>query len=96
MMEDYETFRSRGIRVELLAASEPPPPPPSLAGGDPVEAVYRTLAVHPLPVEVVEKLFREAGVDPSDAIKTLEGRGDVVRVEYRGRVFLARRPVQRG
>ena len=95
LVEAYEAFRSRGLRVELLASSEPPPPPPGPAGGDPVEAVYRTLAVHPLPVEVVEKLFREAGVDPSGAIKTLEGRGDVVRVKYRGRVFLARRPLPR-
>ncbi len=90
LVEAHEVFRERGLDVELLTAPEPRAP--RLRGDNPLEEVYATLAVHPLPEDVVAKLLEEAGIPAQEGLQALLGRGDVARIEYRGRMFLARRP----
>lgn len=91
IVEAYNLFREKGLRVELLTTPEPPPG--KLAGDNIVEAVYATLAVHPLPVEAIVEAARSRGEDPEKVVSQLLGKNDVVQVRYGGRVFLARRPL---
>ena len=90
LVEAHEVFRERGLRAELLAAPEPGPP--ELVGDDPVEALYRTIAVHPLPLDTARSLLAEKGLNPEEGLQRLLSKSDVVEARFRGRVFLARRP----
>ena len=82
----YELLAARLPRVELLTGDEE-------GGfgrtGDPAEDLLGILAVHPMQEEAARQYLEEAGAG-SPVLEALLASGRVVRVQHRGRVFLAR------
>jgi len=91
MVALYNMLRERGVDAEILGKPEPPPPPPH---EDPVRFVAATVAVHPLRLSYVERLFREQGLSIEEALRLLRERYGVETTNYRGEVFLVRRPIR--
>jgi len=87
----YELVKSKlgEGRVELLASPE------GLevgVVGDPVDAVARTCSVHPLRLEQALNMLAGRVEEPEGALRGLIDAGVVEAVNYRGEVFLVRRP----
>ncbi|MEB3755520.1 MAG: radical SAM protein [Desulfurococcales archaeon] len=86
----YNTFTDYiGDKVELLIGFE---------GGEfiidvdkPVESILGIISVHPIRIDVLEKLLEEKGLDPKVIIEGLKATGHAVIVRYRGKEFLIRR-----
>jgi wyosine [tRNA(Phe)-imidazoG37] synthetase (radical SAM superfamily) len=82
----YQRLSARLPRVELLTGEEE-----GRFGhtGDPAEDLLGILAVHPMPEETARRYLEEAGAG-LPALEALLASGRVVRVQHRGRTFLAR------
>ncbi|WP_317895438.1 radical SAM protein [Pyrofollis japonicus] len=85
----YRMLEERGIGAEILGRPEPPPPPPH---EDPLRFVAATVAVHPLRLSYVQRIFEEKGLSIEAALKELINKYGVEVVSYGGEKFLVRRP----
>jgi wyosine [tRNA(Phe)-imidazoG37] synthetase (radical SAM superfamily) len=86
-------LEEHGIRTTILAAPEQPPPPKTL--GEVIDALYRTLLVHPLPVEAIIRILEANSIPPEKGLQELAARPGVAEVLYQGRKFLTYRPTER-
>lgn len=84
VLRAFETFRSRVDEVQLLAGE----PEGTFGGaGDPVEELRSILAVHPMRERTVRDFLAAREADPG-TLESLESAGLVVRVAYRGEVYV--------
>ena len=86
----YNIFTDHlGDKVELLIGFE---------GGEfnidpekPIESILGIISVHPMRIDVLEKLLEEKSLNPKTILEEIESCGDALIVEYRGKAFLVRR-----
>jgi len=83
-----DELRSRGIAAEILDYHEPPP----RGYSDLLSFVANTIRVHPLRLDYVERMAREANVEPATVIEALKQDPSVEIVEYMGYKFIVWRP----
>jgi wyosine [tRNA(Phe)-imidazoG37] synthetase (radical SAM superfamily) len=83
----YEILARRLPRVELLTGDEEGPFGHT---GDPAEDLQGILAIHPMREAAARRYLAEAGAR-RETLETLLASGCVVRVRYRGQVFLTPR-----
>ncbi len=90
MLVAYQVFRERiGDKVEFLASFEGG----DFYFGDNVESSILSITnVHPLRLDVAERIIREKGLEPSVIIGRLEHENKIQLVDYEGHVFIVRRP----
>jgi wyosine [tRNA(Phe)-imidazoG37] synthetase (radical SAM superfamily) len=89
IIKAYNTF-SKLLGFEKVELLNMPEPPPSGIYGDPITWLLNTTSVHPLRYDYAIRALEGLIRDPERVIEDLVEKRLIVKIQYRGEVFLLR------